>query len=179
MGVATVFKQLSKPSKKLPSPSDLWEHFELSLWDGTLVRRRVPGYVSKLGTFGARSSRGYVYGMFKGNRYYAHRLVWLWIYGILDAKMEVDHIDRNKHNNNIFNLRLVTSRQQTCNTTVYKNNKSGYKGVRKINPYNKYQARIRVKGKAIHLGCYNTPEQAHNVYVKAAKHYFGEFACAG
>jgi hypothetical protein len=173
------FLTVNKTFKQLPEPENLWEHFDLSLWDGALIKRKVTGYPGKLGKFGCKSSKGYIYGMFRGQRYYAHRLVWLWVYGSLDVNLEVDHIDRNRSNNNIFNLRIVTPRQQTLNTTVYKNNKSGYKGVHRLTPYNRYQARIRVRGKSIHLGCYGTAEEAHAAYTQAAKYYFGDYACAG
>lgn len=78
----------------------------------------------------------------------------------------IDHCDRNKTNNKIYNLRNVTSQQNSFNTDTlgyYKRNdtKSG----------KQYISRIHIDGKTISLGCYNTPEEAHQAYLDAKKIY--------
>jgi hypothetical protein len=57
-----------------------------------------------------------------------------------------------------------------------KNNTSGFKGVTWHNVNLQWQARIAVGGKRKSLGYFNTPEEAHKAYCKAAKAHFGEFA---
>jgi len=87
----------------------------------------------------------------------------------------VDHINGVKADNRIFNLRLAT-------TTQNQQNKAGYgqyaKGVtwrnRKLRPW---QAKIRVNGERIHLGSFETEEEAAEAYRQAAIQYHGEFAC--
>lgn len=168
---------MAKSYKTLPTPTDLWEHFDLELWTGRLIRKPIAGSTTKLGYFGRISSKGYVYGVFKGKSYYAHRLVWCWRYGSSPGSLEVDHVDRNRSNNTPFNLRLVPARLQARNTSVYKNNTSGFKGVRKLpRTQSSYQARIRVDGVLIHLGCFNDKELAYIAYKQAANRYFGELA---
>jgi hypothetical protein len=94
--------------------------------------------------------------------------------------MQVDHIDGNKTNNTKQNLRNVTQHQNLMNKGIYKNNKTGYKGVtidKNAKLSNRpYRATIKANGKKISLGYYATPEEAARVYDEQAKKYFGEFA---
>jgi hypothetical protein len=170
---------MAKAYKPLPAAEELWEAFELSLWNGRLIRRPRKGVATKHGLFGRVSTKGYIFGMFNKSHYYAHRLVWAWVNGNDPYPKEVDHIDRNRTNNCPFNLRLVESQEQARNTTVYKNNALKIKGVRKLPRCSRYQARIRVNGELINLGCFPTTEQAAKAYADAAALYFGELASPG
>lgn len=170
---------MAKAYKPLPAAEELWEAFELSLWDGRLFRRARKGVVSKRGLFGSISTSGYLFGMFNRDTYYAHRLVWAWVHGTDPGTQEVDHINRNRAHNCPFNLRLVEPGEQARNTTVYKNNELGIKGVRKLARCDRYQARIRVDGKLLHLGSFRTTEEAAKAYADAAAKYFGELASPG
>jgi hypothetical protein len=169
---------MPKLYKELPPQEKLWECFDVDLWNGKLIKKTRIGLKKKLGVFGAKSHKGYVYGMLDGSKYYAHRLMWVWFNGPIPNSMEIDHLNRNRSNNCIFNLRLATKRQQTFNTTKYSNNLSGYKGVTK-KPWGAYVARIRVNGKLMHLGSFKTAKEAHAVYITAAANYFKEYSCAG
>lgn len=93
----------------------------------------------------------------------------------LKTSEHVDHIDNNPLNNTRANLRVATHAQNQANAGVSKNNKLGFKGVH-ILPSGRYRAAITVNKKLRHLGVYDTPEDAHQAYMEAAKHYFGEFA---
>lgn len=90
--------------------------------------------------------------------------------------VEVDHIDTNGLNNTRDNLRLCTRGENACNRNMQKNNKSGYKGVFKVQKTGKYRASIRYNRKTIYLGTFPNPEQAAQAYDEAAKKYFGVFA---
>jgi hypothetical protein len=169
---------MPKQYKELPPQEKLWECFDVDLWSGLLIKKPRKSLSIKLGTFGSRSHKGYVYGMLDGCKFYAHRLVWVWFYGDIPNHMEIDHVDRDRSNNCIFNLRLATKRQQALNTTKYSNNLSGYKGVTR-KPWGAYVARIRVNGKYIHIGCFKSAEEAHIAYTKAAAYHFGDYSCAG
>jgi hypothetical protein len=76
----------------------------------------------------------------------------------------VDHIDRDTKNNNITNLRLVTSRENSANKKIV--SKFGT-GVQKL--YNKFQSRIEINGKTIYLGLFNTANEASETYHQAVK----------
>ena len=170
---------MSKAYKVLPPAETLWEYFDLDLWTGRLLRKPIKGSTSKLSPFGSISTKGYIYGMFKGSTYYAHRLVWCWVHGTSPGLLEIDHIDRNRSNNMPFNLRLVAAHEQARNTAVYRNNKLGLKGVHRLpGKRASYQARIRVNGVMKHLGCYSTKEEASYAYKRAADEHFGILAGA-
>jgi hypothetical protein len=105
--------------------------------------------------------------------YKGHILAWFYVHKEW-PKFDIDHKDVNGFNNSIINLRKTTDSLNKANSKRYKNNKSGYKGV--VAERHKFRAMIRVNKKLINLGTYNTPQEAHAAYCKAAKQYFGEFA---
>ena len=95
----------------------------------------------------------------KNIKFNIHRLIALYYIPNPYNKPYVDHIDRIRTNNNIENLRWVTHRENSSNIS----NQAKYIGVH-TTPYNKYQAQIYVKGKKIHLGNYETEEEAGEAY---------------
>jgi len=98
-------------------------------------------------------------------RYYAHRLAWLYVYGVWPS-YEIDHIDGNGLNNCINNLREA-KRHENMQNVIFKTNKSGYIGVSWSKIAKKWQAQISNKLKRHHLGYYDTPEAAHAAYLAA------------
>ncbi len=79
---------------------------------------------------------------------------------------EIDHIDRDKSNNQRPNLRIASSRLQKYNASMKKTNTSGHVGVdyEKRSTINPWVARIRINGKRKNLGCFKTPEEASEKY---------------
>lgn len=90
---------------------------------------------------------------------------------------DTDHIDRNKLNNRVSNLRFVTRAQNMWNTTIRNNNKSGFKGVFWNKITSKWQANITAKGKNKYLGAFDNPIDAAEAYDKACEELHGEFGC--
>lgn len=88
----------------------------------------------------------------------------------------VDHIDNDPLNNRRKNLRLATKSQNGANSKRKVDNSTGYKGVIFESFTKRYKAAIRINGKTINLGRYDTPEEAHEAYKQAAIKYHGEFA---
>jgi len=104
-----------------------------------------------------------------------HRLIMSRMIGRqLGTQEFVDHINRNGLDNRRENLRLATSSENSHNSRKHVDNTSGFKGVTRDN--NKWKAQICVNRKVIHLGNFNTPEEAHAAYVEAALKYHGKFA---
>lgn len=87
-----------------------------------------------------------------------------------------DHMDRDSMNCRRSNLRLATPIQNAHNQGICKTNKSGFKGVALYQRDNVWNSSIRVDGKTLFLGVYNTAEDAAIAYNYAALKYFGEFA---
>ena len=122
---------------------------------------------------GSFSGDGYSLLCLDAKVYGASRLAWFYVYGEWPM-VEVDHIDTDKLNNRLDNLRIAPSRSLQCgNQGARCTNEAGLKGVRQRGT--KWQARIVDQ----HLGCFNTPEEAHAAYLRAARERFGEYARSG
>lgn len=117
----------------------------------------VPGYKNKL---------GYVVIKIMGDRYLSHRLAWIYVYGVIPNKF-IDHINGNPSDNRIVNLREASHAQNMQNQLKpQKNNSSGYLGVYLQKNSNKYRADIKLNGKTIHLGVFDTAELASKAYLE-------------
>ena len=106
--------------------------------------------------------------------YLNHRLIFLYHHGYLPKF--IDHIDRDKANNNIENLREVTLQQNNMNRKSHKNTSSIYKGVSWDKRYQKWKSQIEINGKSIHLGYFKSETEAAIAYNRAAIELFGEYA---
>ena len=97
--------------------------------------------------------------------YYIHNPEW----DIYDTSKnnQIDHIDRNKSNNHISNLRVATKSENGQNRDA--------KGYTYDKLTNKYKAQIMINGKIKYLGCYDTPEEARDVYLKYKKEHHSYF----
>jgi hypothetical protein len=107
-----------------------------------------------------------------------HRLVCNAFLENPDNKALVDHIDCNKQNNNISNLRWATNQENQRNKNLSKKNTSNVKGVCFDKYANKWKAQIMIDGLRIHLGYYNTLEEAKQARLKKVNEVFGEFVHA-
>ena len=155
-------------SNPLPAPELLWESFSYSPFTGELRTLKAKRGWSVGRVIGGRvDARGYIRTEIGGNMYRLHRLVWCWVTGEDPGYLEVDHIDGNKSNNRWENLRLATHQQNCTNTSAYSNNQSGFKGVQQVRT--KWRAVTRAGGKLRHIGYFDTPEEAHAAYCRAAK----------
>lgn len=105
--------------------------------------------------------------------YFAHRLVWLYYHGRWPIN-RIDHINHNKDDNRLENLREATLAQNAQNQVKAQcDNATGLLGVTKYNkPMPKpYMARIQVDGRRVHLGLFITGEEAYEAYLVAKRKY--------
>ena len=132
------------------------------------------GPVKAGGVAGSLKHSGYIYIKINQGFFRAHRLAWAFFYDQDPGSMQIDHIDQNKSNNKIINLRLANHALNNAYAGPQKNNKLGVKGVYYVE--GKFVACIKKNKKKYHLGSYDTIEEASNVYWAAAEELHGEFA---
>lgn len=114
---------------------------------------------------GCIRKNGYRSINFRKNRYLCQRLAWLFSYGKF-PEFVMDHIDGDRTNNAISNLRDVPERINFHNrSSLNANNTTGLAGV-SIGGRG-YVSQIMINRKRIHLGVFDTKEQAHEAYIKA------------
>lgn len=116
---------------------------------------------------------GYRQISIKNSLYYAHRLAWLWVNGRWPT-MVIDHVNGNRSDNRIANLREANARQNVANKRS--TNRLGVRGVFLHEPAGRYTAAISRDNRTIYLGGFDSSEKAGAAYQAAAKKEFGEFA---
>lgn len=95
---------------------------------------------------------------------------------LMNTDEQIDHINRDKTDNRLANLRVCTTQENNFNRTGWKNSKSGFKGVTYVEAKKKFKARIGINGKRIHLGYFDTAEEASRAYNEMAEKFYGEYA---
>lgn len=128
----------------------------------------------RIGSVAGSAQHGYVQIQIDRHTYKAHRLAWLYMTGKYPENV-IDHIDGNGMNNCWKNLRDVS---HSCNQQNQKcarsNNQVGLLGVSFKKDRGKFRSTIKVNGKYIHLGYFDTAQDAHNKYVSVKrKIHFG------
>jgi hypothetical protein len=143
----------------------------------TFVYDAATGLFYRVGRYPARpsgriNSRGYVTLKINGRTYFAHRLAWLYIYGEWPSAI-IDHINRERDDNRLHNLRDVSSSQNNLNRTIDTKGRgvSGRKGItvlkRKDGTF-RYQATMCRDGDVVYLGLFDDIEDAAVAYEIAA-----------
>lgn len=141
------------------------EVFRCDAETGVLERKLKSGRWRACGGKPNHSS-GYSHLKIDGKNYLAHRLIWLLTHGEWPEN-EIDHVDRDRMNNKIENLRDATRTENSHNCTMNKNNSIGYPGVSFHKQHKKYRARIKVNYKNIFFGCVEIAEEAFTAYMLA------------
>jgi hypothetical protein len=149
--------------------------FSYSSETGIFTRKLTTGQKAQKGSIaGSLQPSGYILLEINGNTYRAHRVAWLYMYGEFPDRA-IDHIDRDRANNSIANLRLATAQENIRNSGLRTDNSTGYRGVSLDKRSGRYRAYIYLDGKQKSLGYHSTAEDAAAAYNEAAKKLFGEF----
>lgn len=123
-----------------------------------------------------RKTSGYQVATVFGRAFMVHRIVWFLHHGRWPVEL-IDHINGQRLDNRIENLREASRRQNAWNSQIKPSNRSGYKGVYLHKQTGKYVATIRTpEGRTKRLGSFTDPQEAHAAYLRAAQDLHGEFA---
>lgn len=118
---------------------------------------------------------GYRVWRHNGTLHQVHRVIWLFVHGRW-PEGQIDHINGDKRDNRIANLRLATAQQNRANVSAQTNGTSGFKGVSWCKGDQRWHARIMADGKRYFLGGYITAEEAARAYDDRAIALHGSFA---
>ena len=168
--------------KPLPALKNLFNAFEINgkspsnlMWKNPSCLKLKPGDFA-----GGQNTSGYwAVGLQinkKTNVYMVHRVVYAMYYQTNIDSIYIDHIDGNRLNNLIDNLRIASNQQNTCNKQKQLSCTSKHKGVSWDKNCKKWRAQICVDYKKQYLGMYETEEAAALAYNAAAKHSHKQFA---
>ena len=117
---------------------------------------------------GNLDSKGYYRVGLHGAQYRLHRVIWLLAYGEW-PKGEIDHIDGNRINNSISNLRCVSHKRNSRNCKLSKNNTSGHIGITWHKKAGKWMASVSIDGRQQHLGLFDDKRDAISARAKASE----------
>lgn len=128
------------------------------------------------GTVAGSKSRACINVKVRDRLHKVHRIAWALVHGAWPTA-DIDHANRNPHDNRIANLRCASNQQNQYNRGPNRNNTSGHKGVSYFARNGKWGAQIYRDRKPVFLGLYDTPEGAAAAYDRAAFKLAGEYAC--
>lgn len=153
------------------SQSELKEICRYNTATGELIRtKKIRNSKPEGYPLGSTDGKGYLSVQLFGIQYKVHRLVWLYNYGEFPSD-NLDHIDGNRKNNLLSNLRIASYSENAKNLSKDKRNKTGVTGVSASRTIGKFEASIGVNKKLLHLGTFSTLEEAKDARIKAEAKY--------
>ena len=157
----------------MPAQAELRRRFDYDSSSGRLIHKL--SHRAGLVAGSAHPEGGWAVSV-QGIKYLNCRLVWMWYWGNDPAHLEIDHIDGNRANDRISNLRLANRQQQQWNVGLTARNSSGCKGVSLYKRLNLWRADINVAGRKKCLGYFKDKADAIAAYKDAALALHGQFA---
>lgn len=151
-----------------------WRFRDISFFESERIFKSWNSSWSGLEAFTAYSD-GYKVGSILGRPTKAHRVAWAMTYRKW-PEMHIDHINGNRCDNRISNLRLATESQNKMNEGLRSSNNSGIKGVSWNKSRTKWESQIVKDGKKKFLGYFSDPEAAREAYDNASRTLHAEFS---
>lgn len=159
---------------ELPSIEYLKSIFSYDPSTGCFINKKDRANLKAGCVAGYTSGNGYRYLSLDGKHYLAHRVALAIVEGEW-PRQHVDHINGDRTDNRLCNLRHATRSQNLQNKGVRRDSRSGIKGVA-VDPRGKWRAKIRANNRIYNLGYFASAEEAAEAYRIAAEKLHGEFA---
>lgn len=149
-------------TKKLPNKKEILRRFMCNPIEGKLYYKIWVSGLPKdcVGKEAGYSQAGRRIVRISGKSFYVSRIIWAVARGRISKSMEIDHIDRNRSNDKISNLRIVSRGENLRNKNIYKSNSSGHFGVSFHKRAQRWFAQCVVNGKNYHGGYFNSKKKA-------------------
>jgi len=161
-------------------PQEVFDFFRYDPENGKVYWKKRSGQKGVPGKEAGHTNRaGYIEIRFKKTTYKGHRLAWALYYKNTKTPQALDHINGERSDNRIQNLRPATAPENARNRKKGTGRTSRYKGVSWYNRKSKWQAQIKSNCKSLHLGYFCSEYEAHLAYCEAAIRLHGEFANLG
>lgn len=151
-----------KANKISITSAELNELFRYDPESGKLYWRVDKSAAVRAGDEAGGRSFGYQRLTIDYRRYFVHRIIWLMAHGAIRTDLQVDHINGIRHDNRLENLRLVSHQGNQQNQTKAK----GYYWNKLARKWN---AQVKIDGKAVHLGYFDNEQDAHQAYLAGKK----------
>lgn len=145
------------------------------VWKSGLLTGKIAGTICAAGDGTVRTTIRYRQDGVDEN-YQIGRIIWTMIHGPIPCGVVIDHINGNRRDNRLVNLRAATISQNSRNRGLAKNNSTGVHGVSRSSRKGKYEARIQSNGKVIHLGTFSSIEDARRCRLAAEQTVHKDFA---
>lgn len=163
----------------MPTQERLKELFIYDRETGIFTRIKTTSSMAVKGyAAGSVNSCGYLRICVDGKEYFSHRLAWLYEFGEFPSGL-VDHINGDRKDNRISNLRQASLSQNGFNRGIQPTNTSGVKGISWCKRRGQWRAIIMCQGKSIHVGYFKEKGRAAEAICKARSLLHGKFANYG
>lgn len=141
-----------------------FEYDGTELWRNGYTDSKGRKYPKKIVKSTPNDAYGYCTVSVNGKTLKYHRIIWILNYGTISREMQIDHINGDRSDNRLENLRLVTNRQNQQNRDIHRNGK--LVGAVFHKQTKKWNAQTMINGKSMSLGYFDTEREAHAKYVK-------------
>ena len=152
------------------TPDELKAALSYDALTGTFTRLTSAGGKQVGSVAGTVDAYGYLVITLNKKIYKAHRLAWMYTYGAWPSG-DIDHINQDKQDNRIENLRVSTPAQNKLNISSYTNSSSDKLGVCYDSVRGCYVAQFKPNGVSVLYKRCDTEEEASRLYTEAKKKY--------
>lgn len=146
-----------------------WRHRPVSMFTSPSYAARWNTRFAGRRTFNTITHNGYQQGVILRKILYAHRVMWAGVFGSWPDT--IDHINGDRADNRITNLRSVSQQENLRNQSLRADNSSGVVGVNWHSQNGRWRAAITVAGKSLHLGCFDSIEAAASAREDASRKF--------